>query len=325
MDILNYYSDDKIAIGVVNPKTTSLFYDKIWVPASLIYSNIWMNEYKQIPYEVRIIEDIEAEIFKEGPYSNYFYASMRNKGGDTIEDTYKYTRNRNEAILIATQRFKTLYGIDVTPFFFDYTDFEKSFLKLNDTEGKAEYWIKNRDIIKITVDKIASIVEKSLSWEQVLEFKRDKNSVQKLRRFRNWCTYDLKDKSINEVVEILNQSYDDYCFTLKKHGIKTKVGSFTTLLSTTGTIISMLEAGNIENIATSLSLSATLLTYTVSKIIDYMDYKNRKEPIAYIYDVLKESKSDDNEIYREDPFKGIFRNRDEVNKDLYKLNDIFKD
>lgn len=302
MKILNYYNNEKIAIGVVNPKTTSLFYDKIWIPASLIYSNVWMNEYKNIPYDVRILENVEEELYKNSDYPNAYYAYVKNNGSFTVNGLYKFSKNRNNAILIATQEFKRIYNIDITPFFYDYTDFEKSFLELNNTEEKGIYGIKNRDIIKFTVDNMASIVEKSLSWKQVLEFRKDKNSVQKLRRYRNWCIYDLKDKSISEVVETLNQSYDDYCFALKKHGIKTKVGSFTTLLSTTGTIISMLESGSIENIATSLSLSASLLTYTVGKIIDYMDYKNRREPIAYIYDVIKKTKSDYNEIYEENPF-----------------------
>ena len=145
------------------------------------------------------------------------------------------------------------------------------------------------DVIKFTVDNISKVIEDKLTWEQVLDFRHDKDSVKKLRKFKSWCTYDLKGKTVNEVTEILNESYEEYCYVLKKHGIKTVVGSLTTLLTSTSTIISMLNAGKLENIATGFTLSASLLTYAVHSMVDYLDYKNKKEPIAYIYDIIKES------------------------------------
>ena len=41
-----------IATGLVNPKTTSLFYDKIWIPDSLKDTDIYQSEYGKIPSEV---------------------------------------------------------------------------------------------------------------------------------------------------------------------------------------------------------------------------------------------------------------------------------
>lgn len=306
MQILNYLHDDTIAVGVVNPKTTALFYDKIWVPASLIYNGNDKEGYNQIPLEVRILEDDEVRIYKEGPYQNYNHARYRNIGYISAEQRYRYSKHRNNAILIAVKYFKKYYNLDMTPFFFEYTDFEKAFLGLT-SDDKSKEQQQKIDVIKFTVKNISTIVEDSLSWSQVLEIRNDVSSRKKLRRFKNWCNYDLNNKSIDEVCEILTQSYDDYRAVLKKYGIQTKIGSFTTLLSTMSTLVNMINADTMENISTGIALSAALITYTSNKAIEYFDFKNRKEPIAYVYDIVNKNKSNKNEV-----FISSFLPRDEI-------------
>lgn len=288
MKIINYNSDDSVAVGVVNPKTTSLFYDKIWIPSSLIHSGIDGNKYDYIPYEIRIQEDKEALIYKEGPHKSYIHFVMENRGCMTAAGAYRMSRNRNIAILIAVMFFKKYYKINMTPFFFEYTDLEKTLFNITDEEDNSKYNDKI-DVIRFTTNNMATIIEESLSWEQVLEFRNDELSRKKLNKFRNWGNYNLKGKSIAEISEILNQSYSDYCYALKKHGVKTKIGSFTTVLTTASTIIDIINSGTIDSIAMGVALSASLITYTSNAIIDYMDYKNSKDPIAYIYDIIKES------------------------------------
>lgn len=286
-----------IAIGLVNPKTTSLFYDKIWIPDSLKEDELYQFEYGIIPNDVRIMgaRDVEEQLYYGNSYGTYSIANNLNQPYRIKNYPYvKYitSSHRNMAILIATRRFKEIYGLDVAPFFFEYTDFEQAFdsvvnIGFIDFEGLVNK--KYLDVIKFTVDNISKVVEDKLTWEQVLDFRHDKDSVKKLRKFKHWCIYDLKGKTANEVSEILNESYEEYCYVLKKHGIKTVVGSLSTLLTSISTIISMINAGRLENIATGFALSASLLTYAVHCTEDYLDYKNRKEPIAYIYDIIKES------------------------------------
>lgn len=290
-----------IATGLVNPKTTSLFYDKIWIPDSLKDTDIYQSEYGIIPNEVITMgdKDTEERLYFDCPFGYYSVMNLLNIRYTKYfsYDKYITSIHRNEAILIAARNFKKVYGLEVTPFFFEYTDFEQAFDSVvNSVEnvGFTDFFEnyenpENLDVIKFTVDNISKVVEDKLTWEQVLDFRNDTDSVKKLRKFKHWCTYDLKGKTVNELTEILNESYEEYCYVLKKHGIKTVVGSLTTLLTSTSTIISMINAGKLENIATGFTLSASLLTYAVHSMVDYLDYKNRKAPIAYIYDIIKES------------------------------------
>lgn len=62
-----------IATGLVNPKTTSLFYDKIWIPDSLKDTDIYQSEYGKIPSEVQTMgdRDIEERLYFDCPFGYY--------------------------------------------------------------------------------------------------------------------------------------------------------------------------------------------------------------------------------------------------------------
>ena len=57
--IMNYEKNESLATGFVKPKVASLFFDKIWLPKSLI---AFSREFYDIPRDVLIIEQNELEL-----------------------------------------------------------------------------------------------------------------------------------------------------------------------------------------------------------------------------------------------------------------------
>jgi hypothetical protein len=80
------------------------------------------------------------------------------------------------------------------------------------------------------IGSIPVLVEKDLSWEQVLEFRKDADAKRKLRALRTWLQTGLSAKSVAEAKEQIERRVDDYEWAIKKHGLRTVIGGLTAVL-----------------------------------------------------------------------------------------------
>lgn len=341
------------ATGFVSPKTTALFFDKIWltdeeaernkVPLSLrlIFDDedeiIITNAYKDatcnnICYNIaaanNALEIIDIEKPGENQHSlktNHFSSEIKGvrMGSDILEgrdvlrqidekmarflytirtevgpDKYGFftSFNRNEALRVITNRCRRK-GINLIPVFIEQTDFEKSLLMLGLSNNmkpedaqlkkmmKEMIPVREVDTIAATIKAIPVVVEDGLSWEQVREIRKDKKSVEDLRRFRAWALQELAGKSQSEITDILGKELDDYEYALSKHGVLTTVGSFTTILSSASTIIEAIEGSQLQLAAAGFMISAGVITFTAQQIYEYFDA--RRHPIAYNYNITE--------------------------------------
>lgn len=341
----NYNKEDKIATGVYRPKTTSLFFDKLWLPDSLFFWGFDIN-CDEIPSELCIKLVFEKEpgksnltkqkVFRKTDYNekklktkgfldfkntSFNYSSefpihhlknspFLNRHG---EKEYLLSANRNKNLEYLSVFCKLVYGVDIVPVYLDYTEFETSIIthdyeranrilkEYTASTGKEPPQIKmpelselenNRSVsaYEACIKNIPMIVEENLDWKQVLEIRKDKSSIEKIKRFRYWVDLQLEGKSKNEIKEILDQSLDEYKFALKKHGVMTAIGGFTTVLSSASTIISAVMNDFSGIISASFVVTAGITTYTSEQISSYIQTK--REPIAFIYDIMKKSKND---------------------------------
>lgn len=307
------------ASGMVNPKTTALFFDKIWIPDELA-------QYYHVPISVRMIIDRKdrylANVYSDASHHNLIpripeevLLRIRNEIDPYFSEREWYARqsyseqiermrdkegfltsfNRNEAIRIITNTYH-LSGIEIIPIFVEQTDFERSLLM----NGPIDYSRKEHAVMResyetaipkrevnaiaATLKSVSMIVEDSLSWDQVIDIRRDGECVNALHRFRTWASQELDGRSQNEVVEIIGKELDDYSYALKKHGVLTSVGGFTTMLSMASTIVGAIEKSQAELIAAGLMVSAGVITFSAQQLYEYFDTK--RHPIAYIYDVI---------------------------------------
>lgn len=301
-------NNETFATGLVKPKTTSLFFDKIWIPSNLKTSfEGEMLGYNVIPDAVRLKDDAEKwfDSYSDGP-ANCPYESV-----DGID--YLFSKNRNNTIMRVVRNFKRFYDIDVTPIFLHKTEFEKmlmcdcadiralNFLSNNkyissDKEPSQMLKIgknyreenlttdktdKKVEAIEVCINFIPEVLEDRLDWQQVLDMRADKESIMKLRKFKNWVITDLSGKTEKEIIASLEQTLDEYTFALRKHGVLTTIGGLSTILSAASSVLSMSSDNRLEILSTAFVITAGILTYSSSQAAEYLH--NKKSPIAYIY------------------------------------------
>ena len=199
-----------IATGLVNPKTTALFFDKLWLPQD-----------KVIDYQ----EDIPSDIIfrldscpRKRTYRSYkpFYMHTVANTSMRIEelDFFKYThknasapfpmdtlgepkikysnltfqssKNRNEGIKELTDLVREEYGIDIVPIYIDSCSFELDF----ESQEKSYSQVKTNPIV-IAMELVPTIIEEKLEWEQVLDIRKDKRTIKKMHNFRTWVNANL--------------------------------------------------------------------------------------------------------------------------------------
>ncbi len=109
-------------------------------------------------------------------------------------------------------------GLNVVPSFGKYSLFEKEYL--TGSELAFEAVLRN----------IKTVNKGRLEWDQIIEFRKDSESVRKYRDLRVWMRNGLRAASIAEAVDIIAGKIEDYDWALKKHGLETIKGALTVLL-----------------------------------------------------------------------------------------------
>lgn len=287
-----------IATGLVKPKTTSLFFDKIWlpeienivfdetIPRNILYvppilpqdiirfrtlmdHNVKMNRRENINFEFHMMSNTELPISQIKNEKKIKY--------DEIE--FKSSHNRNRGIREFVESMKKRYDVDITPIYIDKVSFEDDFF--DDTNKD----IDNCNPIAVVLEQVPLIYEEKLEWEQVQEIRKDKKSIARLHKFRNWVSTDLSKCSKEEIICTYDKTLEEYKEALKKYGITTAMGAFSIVLNSAGMIIEKFGQDVYNQLSAGIMITAGLTAFTVNQCQTYIEEKNK--PIAYIYDILK--------------------------------------
>ncbi len=308
--IKNYERFDTLATGFVRPKVTALFFDKLWLPESLVDSCYAFH----IPYEVLVSEDRELLLEKKGftRAGRYYQRSiLPNRGGPfgdvyrmassrnfafppsyffdeyPLESEFKYSSNRNHAIMLSAESFSRKYGIHISPVYHNLTEFEQDMQKLTtddvcEKRRKRSAKIQNAGALSICIQDFPNIVEDELSWEHVLEIRKDKERIKQFKQFISWTDIALSNKKPEQIREVLETELDSYKEALKVHGIITVAGCFSTVVSTASSIAEMVTASD-HLLLPLLSIAATSINFTATTY--FSNPKNKNKPIAYLYGI----------------------------------------
>lgn len=286
---------ENIATGIVKPKTTALFFDKLWIPDGYENYDINCNIPKEIRFRVNkpLSMDIKDKMRTESSsfYSNpipFIEKDIYDVGEiKKLENFKEYkgkrffsSNSRNSGLSKVVFTFKKYFNIDITPIYLSPTQFDIDF-----KEKKTRINNNENPVVIICTEQIPSILEEKLEWKQVLEFRCDKKAVEKLIRFRNWANIELLDCKREVIISKFELALDEYKNALNKHGIETIIGGFSTVLTSSAMILENIGEGINVQSSVGLSIAAGLTVFTVEK---YLSYKQTKtNPIAYIYDVYK--------------------------------------
>jgi hypothetical protein len=154
---------------------------------------------------------------------------------------------------------------------------------------------KNESVIA-AIRNVGVADNEALTWEQVLEFRSDKEAAIKLRRLKNWLDREMVGKSISFVSDAMAIKLHDYEWAIKKHGIKTITGTISQLLDpkllgTAGaTAGGLLLAGQafFAALAGAGILVGRAAVSITEKLVDLHDAKRGANvEVAFVHDIKK--------------------------------------
>ncbi|MGD0596611.1 MAG: hypothetical protein ABSA64_03690 [Sedimentisphaerales bacterium] len=157
----------------------------------------------------------------------------------------------------------------------------------------------NREVVASALSNLEIVDERKLTWQQVIEFRKDKISLKKYRRFLHWLDKEMIGKSQKFIEDDIAQKLEDYGSTLKKHGIKTVIGTIEEvldgkyLLGTSGVIGSFSLAGypGLGILAGAGLMIGKMAVKLGNTWIDYDDTERGvNSEISWVYEVKEKLK-----------------------------------
>lgn len=143
---------------------------------------------------------------------------------------------------------------------------------------------------------LAIVDEEALDWEQVIEFRRDDEARKKYRRLTHWLNKEMLGKPREFIEDEIAIRHEDYTWALKKHGLKTLVGSLSAtfdhraLIASSATAAGVAYAGH--DILGILAAAGVIVGKAVIELtrgwIDINDAKRgTNSEISYVYEIGK--------------------------------------
>ncbi|MBW2570127.1 MAG: hypothetical protein JRE47_12380, partial [Deltaproteobacteria bacterium] len=191
----------------------------------------------------------------------------------------------NKSIAIAYARE---CGIPVVPVFHTKEEGAKILHKPGDAS-----------VLITTLSDLAVVDEEKLVWEQVKQFREDKDALSKFRRLIHWLDADMINKPQSFVSDEISSRLNEYEWALKKHGIITLLGTITDALdgnflvgaSATGAFLTLLERPGLAALAaTGLVLTKAVVAIS-ERLVELEDIRRGpNSEIAFIQEVSKLTK-----------------------------------
>jgi len=135
-----------------------------------------------------------------------------------FEDALKYDQGESFVQREITKLISETHGIHT--------------VNIYDSENarKNEFTEGDRRVVVATLEGLGIIDSFSLTWEQILDFRKDTNAKRKYIRFLHWLDRDMISKSPAFIQDEISIRLEDYEKSLKKHGIKTIIGTVSEVL-----------------------------------------------------------------------------------------------
>jgi len=203
-------SVNETAAIALKPKTAALCYDRVWGTSDDI-----------VPRPIRCWGGTQAELNGTGLAADYNIKTDRAPIVAMIgpeDKKLEMLRAQSDLGLASAFRrismsFAAEHKTPLIPVF----DFIKQRNKM--------YKEGNREVIIAVLNGLEIADEKQLTWEQVIEFRKDKDNQKKYKRLLHWLDKEMAGKSQRFIEDEIAMKLDDYESALKKYGIRTILGT----------------------------------------------------------------------------------------------------
>jgi hypothetical protein len=207
----NRYPDT--VISFFEPKCSALFFKHV-IPIffaldpDLLYGG---------PNEKRDFEQTLHDLLPRSLAQNAMFADDLNK---LYKSTLKGVLGKQsvEANFEMISDLILLYNLSGVPM-----DVSKEMISDKDDIGELEVRVA------LSSKHIMRLNEETVTWKQIMEFRRDTEAKEKLRRFRLFTNANYRDKTKEQIEYDLQQRVDDYEAVVKKWGFETAEGALNIL------------------------------------------------------------------------------------------------
>jgi len=207
----------------------------------------------------------------------------------SLEELFRKAPPKNGSIdtrlaygLRAVSRAYGKEGCIVVPSFSSYHAFDEEFS--TGREIAFEGALKN----------ISVVDDGKLDWNQIIDFRQDKDSLRKYRDLRLWLQNGLNANSPSEAADKIGAKLDAYDWAMKKHGLATVKSAITFLLDykQAGIAASAAAAGAAlggpagSALASGIVIAGQMTAWVLKRFIEKEDVKRGANcEVAYIHGI----------------------------------------
>jgi hypothetical protein len=274
-------SVNETAAIALKPKTAALCYDRVWGTSDDI-----------VPRPIRCWGGTKAELSGKGLAADFNIKTNRAPIAAMIgpkEKQLEMLRASTDYGLAATFRdiaksFSKEHGVYMVPIF--------DFIKQRD----QIYQPGDRAVIMTTLSNLDIVDEKQVTWEQVMQFRSDEEMKGKYRRLLHWIDKEMIGNPQNFVEDEISQKLEDYMSALRKHGIKTVVGTVEEALDgrlitgASATAVAFANWGH-PSLGILAGMGLIIGKVAVKLIKTYLDFddieRGPNSEISWVYEVKK--------------------------------------
>lgn len=166
----------------------------------------------------------------------------------------------------------------------------------NASRREREFPVGVNEILVAAISDCSLVDEKALSWDQILEFRRDTEARRKYRRLVRWIDTETATRSPDEMRDLIAIRLDDYEWAIRKHGLQSVLGSVSSLLDPkclggiSAAVAAVAVVGGPTWAALSgacLSIGRAALSFGTTYIEGLDERRKTNYEVAYLYEVKK--------------------------------------
>lgn len=267
---------ESVAISV-KVKTTALCYDRVWATSDQV-----------VPKEVRVWGGSTAELDGRGLAADFNIKTNRAPIAamvgpeDKKLEMMKATTDYGLGLLLRTiaRSFSEKHRVPMTPVYDLASDRASAY-----QEGKYQ-------VVTSMLSNLEIVDDGMLNWEQVLDFRRDEEARRKYGRFLHWLDKEMVGKSQNFIEDEITQRLEDYEWALKKHGIKTVLGTVEEALDgkylIPAGVFTMAGHPALGFLAAGVLIGGKIVAKLLQTKLDYDDIeRGPNSELSWLYEVKK--------------------------------------
>ncbi|MGK7885090.1 MAG: hypothetical protein AB4057_10765 [Crocosphaera sp.] len=279
---------ESVAVTLFNPKTTALCFDRLVDISGVLPDSIAFDPFVDENASTVVERSADLEFIFDGNSVDF---TVLEKGStkryENISIDNALALSGNNMIRMVCDVLKQDLRLRAYPVYQSLNAFNK------------EYEPGNYSVIVSTLSNLQIVLEDELSWAQVIEFRTDKKARISYRRLVHWLDKEMVGKSQSFIEDEIFLRLEDYNEAIQKHGIKTGIGTFLSILdekflASASAISGALFLAGVPELAilggAGLVVGNTLLKIAENAYDVHEEFDEQKKDIAFIFEVQKELK-----------------------------------